>query len=264
MSYNSREISIFQGQPFELYLFEAAEGTWGLTSGEKIRTRAAQDYTPVPIHRTSIGMGGEQNSGNVKVTIPRDHAIAQLFVGLMPAIPVTLTIYRGHEGETETIVQFVGEVKNASFAEDCELECAPEERLLTQQIPRFLVQAPCNKIIYSTACGADPEDFDTDATVTAVNGDIITAPEFDDGLPDGWFTNGYLKWGSFRRMIIRHVGDEVTLILPIPGLIALEVVTAFAGCARTYPVCMAKFSKGPNFVGFPWIPVRNPFKGIEY
>jgi uncharacterized phage protein (TIGR02218 family) len=263
MSYAIRETSVFEGQPFELYLFQASEGTWRITSGEEIRTRSGQDYTPVPVHRTGVAKGGEDNSSSTKVTIPRDHPVAQLFIGLMPAVPVSLTIYRGHEGEAETIVQFIGEVKNASFGEDCELECAPEDRILTQTIPRQLIQGPCNKIIYSAACGANPETFKTDATLTAVSGDVVTAAEFD-GPADGWFTNGYLKWGSFRRMIIRHVGADLTLILPITGLIAGEAVTAYPGCARTYSICKSKFSNGPNFWGFPWIPNRNPFRGVEW
>ncbi len=263
MSYESREISIFAGQPYELYLFEMAGQSWRLTSGEKIRYLGGQPCTPTPIRRSSIAKGGETSSNTNKVTMPRDHEIAQLFVGFTPPASMSLTIYRGHEGDSEIVVQFVGAVMHASFDEDCELECAPEERILSQRIPRIVVQAPCNKIIYSTACGAHPEDFKTDATVTGITGAVVTAAEFG-GPADGWFTNGYLQKGYFRRMIIRHVGTDLTLIQAIPGLAADDAVTAFAGCARTFAACKDKFTNGPNFMGFPWIPLRNPFKGLEY
>lgn len=266
MSYAEREESVFQGQPFELYWFEAAEGTWRLTSGDKVRSLAGQDYTPVPMRRTQLGKGSEQKTNTMTVTLPRDHAIGQLFIGFLPAAPVSLVVYRGHEGEAEdqVHVKFTGTVLNAAFGEDCELNCAPEEHILRQRIPRARYQTPCPKIIYSAACGVDPEDFKTEAALTAVSGDVISAAEFG-AQADGWFTNGYLEWGEYRRMIIRHAGNDLTLIVPVSGLEAGAAVIAHPGCARTYvPACIGKFSNGPNFWGFPWIPKRNPFKGVEW
>lgn len=271
MSYPERESSVFQGQPYELYKFEmgadqSVPTQWFLTSGDKARTYDGEPYIPTAMSRTAVGRGGEQKSNAMKVTIPRDHAVAQLFKNFLPASPVTLVVYRNHEGEAEgeTIVQFTGSVTSASFGEDCELNCAPEEQVLRQKIPWVRYQTPCNKIIYSTPCGVDKEAFRIEATVTAVDGDDVTAAEFD-AQPDGWFDNGYLEWGEQKRMIIRHVGDTVTLIVAMEGLIVNEAVSAFPGCARTYQAaCIAKFHKGPNFWGFEWIPRRNPFKGVEY
>jgi hypothetical protein len=65
-------------------------------------------------------------------------------------------------------------------------------------------------------------------------------------------------------MIIRHVGDTITLLVPIAGLTAGQAVSAFRGCARTYAECLSPFNNLVNFWGFPWIPERNPFKGVEW
>jgi uncharacterized phage protein (TIGR02218 family) len=269
MSIATREESVFSGQPFELYLFQTSGQSWLLTSSDAARSGPGGEYTPTAIFRTSIGKGAEQKSNSTKVTIPRDHEIAQLFLGSVLATPLTLTIYRGHVGESGTVVQFIGNVMSAAFGEDCELDCAPEEQILRQHIPRLRYQTPCNKVIYSPACGVDREgsafgkNFKIHAQVTDVAAEVVTAAEFDD-YGSGWLTNGYLEWGYFRRMIIRHVATEITLILPIPGLVMDQWVDAFAGCPRTYATCKSKFDNGPNFWGFEWIPGRNPFKGVQY
>lgn len=271
MSYATREESIFQGQPFELYLFQTSGQSWRLTSGDQIRSGPGGDYTPTAMFRTSIGKGAEQKSNSTKVTIPRDHEIAQLFLGFVLATPLTLTIYREHVGESGTAVQFIGTVMSAAFAEDCELDCAPEESILRQHVPRLGYQTPCNKVIYSPACGVNRNgsayghNFKVAGAITAIDGATITAAEW--AVPaTGWFTNGYVEWGYFRRMIIRHAdGGVLTLILPLPGLAVDNVVNAYAGCARTYAAaCINKFNNGPNFWGFERIPKRNPFKGVKY
>lgn len=271
MSYAARETSAFEGQPFELYKFEVATdeslaNEWFLASGEIDRTHDGQTYTATAIRRTGLAQGGEEKDSGVDITLPRDHALAQLFVSSIPAAPLHLTIFRGHDGELEaaTIVQFVGRVVSASFGEDCILHAAREEVLLRNRIPRGRYQTPCNKIIYSAACGVNRNDFAEAATVTAVAGAVVTSTTFG-GHADGWWTNGYLEFGDERRMVIRHVGNEVTLMTPLAGLAVDDVVTAYPGCPRTYVAgCIGKFSNGPNFLGFEWIPVRNPYRGIEY
>lgn len=266
MSYPEREESVFQGQPFELYKFQSGGTAWYLTSGDQDRVYSGQTYTREAISRTRLGKGTEQKDNSTDVTLPRDHALAQLFVAYLPASPVTLTIYRNHDGEVEgsTKVIFVGSIVSASFGEDCILHGAPEEAILKYRIPRLRYQTPCNKIIYSAACGVLRTNFDVLATVTAVAGAVVTATEFG-AQPNGWWTNGYLEFGNERRMIIRHVGNDVTLLLPIPSLAVDDPVVVYPGCARTYQAaCINKFSNGPNFFGFEWIPKRNPMRGIEW
>jgi uncharacterized phage protein (TIGR02218 family) len=124
-------------------------------------------------------------------------------------------------------------------------------------------QTPCNKIIYSTPCGVDRTFFKTDGTVSALLGDVVTAAAFG-AHADGWFTNGYLEWGNFKRMIIHHVGQSVTLLAPMTGLMVGQAVSAYRGCQRTFADCVGTFDNGPNFWGFERIPVRNPFNGVEW
>ncbi|MBF0530630.1 MAG: phage BR0599 family protein, partial [Deltaproteobacteria bacterium] len=56
-----------------------------------------------------------------------------------------------------------------------------------------------------------------------------------------------------------HVGDNIRLRYPLSGLDTGQVVTAFAGCARTLYDCTNKMrGNQANFGGFPFIPPVNP------
>lgn len=264
MSYDSREGSTFDGKPLELYLFQTEDQEWALTSSEQPRIFAGRTFLPTAITHTSPEKGAELKATEITVAIPRDHAIAQEYVQYLPSTPLSLVIYRMHRGEADVVVYFVGRVYSVQFNEDCELKCGPEEQIMQRSIPSASYQAPCNKILYSPACGVAKDAFKITAPLTFVDGDRIRAFEFST-KEDGWFTAGYVEVGKVRRMVIKHVGDELTLMVPIPGLVMGTQVSAYAGCNHKYNGhCVARFHNGGNFFGFEWVPERNPFNGLEY
>lgn len=264
MSFASRETSLFQGQPFELYLFQTETQTWRLTSADRKIIYSGQLYEPEAITRTPTGQGQEMTSGAIKVTIPKEHPIALLFVSFIPSTPLSLVIFRGHEGEpdSEVVVHFTGSVTQATFGEACELNCVPERYALKKRVPGPKYQKPCNHILYDAGCQVDRNLFKLTATLNSVNGETIRAAAFAT-KPDGWFNAGYIEKGTERRMIINHVGDTLTLLNAMAGLVAGDVVAAYAGCNRTFSDCNGKFNNSERFFGFEFIPGRNPFNGLE-
>jgi hypothetical protein len=272
MTYNTREISVADAQPFELYLFETADDTFRITSGDIVRSYLGHDYEPTPITRTETKRSGEEKAANITVNIPRDHPISALFRSYMPATPLSLVIYRGHDADTEIVTHFTGRVTICNYTTNSlELTCAPEEDLLRRKIPFNVFQTPCNKILYSATCGILADDFKVIGTLTYVNGAELRSAEFNPanfGGVTGWLRNGYVEVGNTRRMIIDHTGEAVILITPLPmTLIIGDSINAFAGCSRNYNDpngCVPKFANGPRFLGFDKIPGRNPFKGLLY
>lgn len=267
MSYDSRERSISSGQPFELYYFVTETQAWLLTSGDKERSYQGRIYTPEAIVRTNTSQSVEAKGGHIKVSLPQDHELAQLFVGFIPSTPVFLTIFRGHDGEpeSETVVNFTGRVQSAQFttADKCDLDCAPEQELLQREIAAPCFQRPCNRVLFDEGCTVDRELWRLAAILTDVSADGLTlkAAEFAS-KPDGWWTTGYIEKDSSRRMVVAHVGDTVTLMNAQNGLGVGQAVSIFPGCDRTYDGaqgCQAKFANGANFMGWQWIPTKNPF-----
>jgi uncharacterized phage protein (TIGR02218 family) len=264
VTYAARETSQSSGQPFELYLFQTETQTWRLTSADRKITYNGQIYEPEAIVRTATGQGQETTSGSIKVTLPKEHAIALLFVSYIPGTPLSLVILRGHEGEpdAEVVTHFTGKVTMATFGEDCELTVVPERDVLKKRVPGPKYQKPCNHILYDSGCQVDKNLFKVTATLTNVTGETIQAAAFAT-KPDGWFNAGYIEKGTERRMIINHVGNTVTLLNAMAGLAVGDVITAYAGCNRSFSDCNTKFNNAPNFFGFEFIPGRNPFNGLE-
>lgn len=264
MTYATRETSQHGGQPFELYLFQTETQSWRLTSADRQITHLGQLYEPEAIVRTATQQGQETSS--IKVTIPREHAIAQLFVAYIPATPLSLVIFRGHAGEleSETVTHFTGQVTAAQFTEDCELTCLPERGVLKRRIPGPKYQKQCNHILYDSGCQVDKNLFKVTGTLTSVSADGLTIQAAAFGTkPDGFFNAGYIEKGAERRMVVSHLGTTLTLFNAMAGLVVGDVIAGFAGCKRDFNDCNTKFDNAPHFFGFEFIPSRNPFDEIQ-
>ena len=264
MTYASRETSRYSGTPFELYLFESGVETWRFTSGDKARAFGGQTYQPETITRTEIDQNQELGSGSIKVEIPKTNDVAGRFVSYIPEAPMSLVIFRGHDGEadSETVMNFTGREASAMFGEVCELTVVPEQDVLKRRVPGPKYQCQCNRVLYDAGCGVDKNSFKLTGVVSSVSADLVTATVFGSQA-SGWLDAGYLEKGTQRRMIISHTGNQVRLIAPMDGLVVGDTVTAYAGCMRTRSVCLSKFNNLAKFFGFDKIPTKNPFNGVE-
>jgi len=260
MSYDALEKSTADGQPWEIYLFRTEGVTFRITSADQTISYLGQDYEPATIHRTELEHTNEVVSGQIKVSIPPAHPLAQLFVPYMPPTPMSLTIWGGHYGDAEVVVVFKGQISSAAFGDECEFTCSSALYLMQRMIPKKLQQSNCAHVFGDVRCGINLELFTTFGAIAAVNaaGDQVTVPEFA-GLAHS-LKAGYFVRGSDARMIVDHTGDVVTLLAPIPGLQVGEVVSGVAGCQHTYPACQG-YANTANFLGFDLIPITNPFDG---
>ena len=159
MSYAARTTSTFLGQPFEGYWFSCGTSHWRYASGDVPRVILGQTYTPAAIARQEIDQCQELRAGQVKVTLPLDNPVAQLFLAYLPAEPVDLAVYGGQDGDAETVVVFLGRVASAEFSTVCELTVVPESDALKQQLPGLLYQIQCPRVLGGAGCGVDLATF---------------------------------------------------------------------------------------------------------
>jgi len=267
MSFDSRETSRYDGQPYELYLFSTEDAEYRFTGEDTARTAQGEVWTPAIITHSGTNQSTEVSGGHITVTIPRDHVIALMFVSFIPSTPLYLTMLRGHDGDSQIVVIFTGRVQSCKFAADdtCELDCAPESELLKREIATSLFQRPCNRVLFDAGCGADKETYKKSGTVASVSADglTVTAAVFSS-MANGWFTTGYIERGAHKRMIVAHTGNTATLMNAMPGLAAGAEINAYPGCDRTHNGCVQKFGNGANFFGYQWMPDKNPFaSGME-
>jgi len=272
MSYGTFETSTELGQPVEVYRFTAGAQSWFYTSGEDMVTLSAQDYLPETIERGVVTDGPEERGANFEVTVPGTNPVARLFILMVPGVRVRVEVLRFHRNDTpvpEALRIFDGFVMAVSFQENmkiAKLACRPAIAVLGRVIPRFTFQMPCNHVLYDDGCKVDDTDSSFRAsgkTVAASDGTLLTVDDLA-GFGDGWFDGGYVEaiGSSDVRLILRQVGDDLTLLLPFAS--TPETVNVFAGCAHNIQVCGAKFGNILNYGGHAFTPIRNPFEtGID-
>lgn len=259
MSYDARETSGAAGAPVELYRFACGGTTYAFTSGDVAQVALGLDFAPAPVSRGEIDTSDEDTQGSLEVVVPRTSPVAALFVPDLPPAPVTLELYRFHRGDAELVLFWSGEIASADVAgSSVRLAGIPIGRVLRRALPPHTFQGQCNWALFGTGCGLDRNAYRTTATLTAVSGFTISAAEFD-AQPDGYFRAGWVELASGeKRWVTAHVGAVLTLLTPFRSLVVGETVYAFPGCDRTIDACKA-FSNLHRFLGFPFVPTRNPF-----
>jgi uncharacterized phage protein (TIGR02218 family) len=260
MSYDALEQVGAGAQPYELYLFQGTGISFALTSADKPITYLVNSFVPSTISRSESEQSNEVVSGQMKIFIPKDHPLAQLFLPYLPSSPVSITVYASHYSDTETVVLFVGTVASARFTDQCELTCNSDQYLLQRKIPTQLYQAPCSHIFGDPGCGIQLVDHTYPGTIATIDttGTVLTVTGFG-ALPDS-LAGGYLRFGDEVRMVVAHSGTSVTLLSAIPDMDVGDSALGIAGCQLTFSACSA-YKNTFNFLGFDLIPVINPFDG---
>jgi uncharacterized phage protein (TIGR02218 family) len=263
-TYDELESSRDSGAPVELLELSHGASFWRFTSSDQPYTYSAHTYQPEPgLARSAIEHSQEAVADEVKVQLELANPVSQLLLADGAIDPVYVTIYRFHRGAPSDVVSaFIGEVVEFHFGpEGAELTCAPLTAAFERRVPTTLCSRQCQKTTYSADCGVNKADFKTTAVLSAVSGNVVQSTTFDTP-PDQYFRGGWIQRASGeRRFIVDHVGAALTLTHPIPGLAPGETVDAYAGDDHQEATCRDKFSNLVNFLGFPDIPTRNPYKG---
>ena len=259
MTYDERESSTHDGQPVELYLFSCGPQVWAYTSADLTVNHSDQQYVPETISRGSIDLNGEDEQGNLEITVTRTNPIAELFIADLPIHPVYLMIQRYHRGDAEFVVFWTGEISACEFkGSKATLTGLPISRALRRTIPGLTYQGQCNWALFSGQCGLVKAGYLCTATISYVEGVIIISPDFG-AHASGYFRSGWVeKADGETHWITAHEGGVLTLMTPFRSLHIGDTVYAYPGCDRTLAACKA-FDNLTHFCGFPFIPTKNPF-----
>lgn len=266
MSYEDREGSPTGGAPRELYQFFQGPVDYTYTSFRSVITFEEQFYRPLEITRTEIEGGGTDQPGAVQITVPTDSFIGSLLQAGNAATPMSLRIYRFHEGEIEDYaIIFNGEIQAADVdGEVCVITAVPLQSRMAMPMPRGLYQRGfCAWNTYDTeTCKVNPAPFTFAGTVAAIDGLRVTvtgAAAFD--ADPTFFALGVITKGSYKSPIQAQDGDDMLLDLMIPGLAVGDAVSLLAGDDRTETTCHEKFNNSLRRMSFSQMPIEQPFSG---
>jgi len=260
MTWRLTDLSIFGGRPVELFRFVYGVNRYCFTSSDADVSYQGESYKATPMERTGISIAHDISKADITITVPRDNKLAALYVGPPPDDVISLTIYGYHKGDSEFVVLWQGRVTSVMFAgSTASITCEPLFTSLRRPGLRAMYQRLCRHELYGAACGAQSESYKVVTTAAAYSGVTLTLPV---PLADGWATGGLLTTSKgAKRWVLAQVGAALTLNNAIPGLVAGDAVTVYAGCDCTRETCNAKFNNILNFGGFPWTPYKNPFAG---
>jgi uncharacterized phage protein (TIGR02218 family) len=261
MTYQNLEHSAHGGQPQELYRFSQGANRWLYTSGQVAVDYQSETYQPASISRGGLEQGNELGRLGVEIRVPRDLSVASLFLAAPPEGVVSVTIYRRHADDSEFITYWKGRVSGSRLSgSEATLKCEPIASSLKRPGLRAHYQLLCRHVLYSSGCGALKDSFRVDGTLAAVSG-VAVQVAAAASQPDGYFVGGMLATTLGARMIVGHVGVDLTLVAPMVGLAPGDAVQLYAGCDHTTAHCKDRFNNLNNYGGFPFIPVKNPFSG---
>jgi hypothetical protein len=255
--------------------------TWKLTSGEVERTHPLYGvFMPEVVDRSEISQNQESSSGDISVYLPLTTEVAQEFVAYAPPEPIWLTIFAGHDGDSEILSRYRGKVAKAEFGDDCKLIVVSEKAAIRKKIPGPVYQKMCNRLLYSAGCGASETGNSWDIVVASVAADGVTitvnealSPAYATYWGGHWLSSGdnqnepRLSWGfaldaDGHRMMIASHPDVDTFVLKarMVGLTTGSTLHVVRGCRRNVKHCNF-FGRLDRFSGFDFFPSKNPFEG---
>lgn len=234
MTSEARERSWDAGKPIALFRFTRGNVSWFYTSSDRPEIHNGDTYEPASIWRSSIKQGSERAKLSIKVTLPSTLSVASNWRPYPPSDAIVLTCFVRHVGETDAMAEWVGRVVAPSFdGATLTLTGEPSSTTSRRQGNKRCWQRGCGLALYSQGvgmCNLDPAAVPVPATLTAVDGLVLTAAAFSTSPRS--LVAGRLEWldGSQviqERAIVAHAGTSVTLDSGSAELIPALAVTAY-------------------------------------
>lgn len=265
MTYDIRERSVQDGAPVELYEFARNAKIWRYTSSEQDIADSSETWVSVPITRTAVEVNTESARNAIKLTVPRNFEVADLFRISPPTDIIAVTVRRYHRGEEEDIaVIWIGRVLNVSFeGARAIMTCEPVSASLKRQGLRRLYQKQCPHPLYGPGCEVDKTAHDHLTTITGIDGVSVTVASLLSKPYAGGFIEIEDADGNFERRFIRSFsGTTLVLNFPLgPGVGESDAVIVYPGCDHTMQTCNDVYANILNYGGMPFVPQKNPFDG---
>src|SRR5690606_25380278 len=130
-------------------------------------------YVPIPISRSAVKASGTLDKSALKVSVPINAEIAELFRIYPPAQVVTLVIRQGHIGDpdSEFLVHWSGRVLSTERKDsECEFSCEPIATSMRRTGLRRHYQIGCPHVLYGPRCRASKALATTVAEALTVAG----------------------------------------------------------------------------------------------
>ena len=268
MAFDTVERSVSDGRPVELYDFNFESTHFRFTNSDRAVSALGFTWTPGTIFRDNIDQSSEEITGQVELLFGYEDLnlkdFCQSFVAGPPETNTFLTIYKLHQGDGAVVTFFAGELRSVAFRPGIAVFLASNvTSYFTDRGPRMNWGSQCNHIFGDELCTfvVTTVTRNLPVALVAADGITVTITGLSTGHVDGDYVRGELRLGGIaRRYIARHVGNVITMLYPLPGLEAGDLVDVVEGCPHTVAACNTRFGNVVNYGGTPYTPIINPFE----
>lgn len=232
--------------------------SWTHTSYEKpVTVDALGGLTFVPLRgltHSDVRYDSEKNAGQLRVTVPRDFAVAAMFLGGYPYGSVHVTVWELDSDAPNATYATVwqGRVRSCKHEKvTAELTCTNGSEMLQRLGLRLNGGAGCQWDLGSPQCGVNEAVYTRAGSVTGISPDGLEVTT-TLGEADDWFKAGKFRARGQVRMVLKNAGGTLSLMSPIPGLTVGDAIEATKGCDHTASATSGcrSFNNYANYSGF--------------
>ncbi len=276
-------INRFGSKPIHLFVFTRQHLTWRYCTADRNLEIGGKVYLSAQIERDEIKQTVERAKDRLSIRCAylldpdaTDYPVTQpLGDNWWPyvsadVIGVTCLAYDAGTMVAPE-VEWIGQVTQPKFGDvELELVCEPGNGYGRARGQGMRWQRGCGKTPYSVGlrgCNMAPADFAVTATVAAVGGLFVTAPELSGSafaLAGGFITYTAANGLLIRREIATHAQSDGLLVLTPGGAVpaAGDNITALPTCPRTWAACALR-NNTIHYGGSVYKPVKNPMDGVS-
>lgn len=273
-SFDVFESSLESSRPLEVYRFDLGGDPSLYTSNPSDVTVGSETYLTEAMKRGPIAVGQTERQRILTIDMPITNSFVANYIGIPPGAKATVEIIRLQRDEvpafdTKTTI-YEGTIKSVEFPRPglARVNVQTIEALTGRHMPQNTSMSMCNHTLYGPGCNVNPASFNiANKVVTAVSDRVMTVTDAAFGTSGFDFTGGYVKLSgsSDARLILKHDGDDITVLVPFKNIIAgTTTVDVFAGCDHLLGGdCALVFNNVIQNGGFNWVPTINIFtKGL--
>lgn len=244
---------------FELYDFVTTQWALYLTPYHTDITYSNTTYTGCIMERTDFELEKtEERSITISVATKENVSLTFLTTNV-PRVRVRIRRYFPEANVIKTI--FVGEgdiigVSNRAIT----FKAVDILSLNKSKVPPFVYASYCNNSLFDSRCGLLSSNYKLKTSFTVSQGGQRLYSNLLKSYAADYFTYGYAEYHYNWRLITKHdsTNGYIYLHVPFDEDISDKEIIIFAGCDKTPQTCKNKFNNLQNFLGFPYIPLKNP------
>jgi|GEM_PF-1233757 hypothetical protein len=269
-------------QPIYLYHFNLAAPLgldWWFTSFASDVVSNNVLYSASSITHGSFTRGTQPQAEALEIDAAYSAGHPLTFFVPMPfPRPMSVTILQCSLADTNTTtVVFSGTVRSVEDAGDqLKASCESFWQVFRRKEPWMLIKPDCNYFVYEpNTCKLIRAFFETTVTLSALHNDHLP-PTIDvtlnfpsatfevvDYFAQGWLETGYGVQAEVRTILGSQWNGgpqtlTVTLNAPLQNAVVGQQIQLIPGCDGKANTCASKFNNFKNFLGFPFLPLRNP------